>query len=283
MLLFSSLLLCLQQACGLLGFSAELYLVSGSTLVLDRKTHAPHLARLSSQGPVLQAAVGEGRMVGPLSPSAPLLLPAALKKSGWIKSLQIVGRLQQAVCTLQTDTRLWGPRKAVSEHRTLEPWAEDAEPSPTRQQKGPAKGDRAQQVQHKGHCKSLESSMTLKNMPAERWCSGESWESKTPGQAYSSWGLLRTNCGMRAFRELSVWWQKGWGQTAKASLASGSSSWPEVETVMILPAVGWGPSVSHQGRGPSTLCSPSGIPALVAEKVEHFPLGQHYFQEFVST
>ena len=47
---------------------------------------------------------------------------------------------------------------------------------------------------------------------------------------------------------------------------------------MILPAVGWGPSVSHQGRGPSTLCSPSGIPALVAEKVEHFPLGQHIFK-----
>lgn len=41
-------------------------------------------------------------------------------------------------------------KKHISEHtETLEPWAEDAEPSPTRQQKGPAKGDRAQQVQHR--------------------------------------------------------------------------------------------------------------------------------------
>ena len=159
-------------------------------------------------------------MVGPLSPSAPLLLPAALKEPGTRLNKVPANCGQTAtgtswVCSLQTDTRPWGPRKAVSEHRTLEPWAEDAEPSPTRQQKGPAKGDQAQQVQHKGHCKSLESSMTLKNMPAERWCSRESWENKTPGQAYSSWGWLRTNYGMRAFRSYQAGgttdssWEKG--------------------------------------------------------------------------
>ena len=47
---------------------------------------------------------------------------------------------------------------------------------------------------------------------------------------------------------------------------------------MILPAVGLGPSVTYQGHGPSTLCSPSGIPALVSKKVEHFPLGQYIFK-----
>ena len=137
-------------------------------------------------------------MVGPLSPSTPLPLHTALKETGTrlnedpANCGQIATGTSQ-VCSLQTDARPWGLRTAVSEHRTLESWAGDAEPSPNRQQKGPAKGGLAQQVQHKGHCKSLESSMALKNVPAERRCFRESWENKTPGQAYSSWGLLWTN------------------------------------------------------------------------------------------
>lgn len=111
-MLLSSLLLCLQQACGSLGFLAELYLVSGSTLVLDHRTHTPHLARpCHPRCPVLQAAVGEGRKVGPLSPSAPLPLQAALKEPGTrlnevpANCGQIATGTSQ-VCSLQTDARL---------------------------------------------------------------------------------------------------------------------------------------------------------------------------------
>ena len=207
MLLLSSLLLCLQQACGSLGFLAQLYLVSGSTLVLDRRTHTPHPARpCHPRGQCCRLLWAREGWLGLWAHQLPFHFTQHWKKlgPGWMKILQIVGTSQ--VCSLQTDARPWGLRTAVSEHRTLESWAGDAEPSPNRQQKGPVKGGLAQQVQHKGHCKSLESSMALKNVPAERQCSRESWENKTPGQAYSSWGLLWTNCGMRAFRELSGWW-----------------------------------------------------------------------------
>ena len=100
MLLFSSLLLCLQQACGLLGFLAKLYLVSGSTLVLDRKTHAPHLARLCH--PRCQSCRLLWEMEGWLGLWAhqlPFYFQQHWKNlgPGWIKSLQIAGRLQQAL------------------------------------------------------------------------------------------------------------------------------------------------------------------------------------------
>ena len=100
MLLFSSFLLCLQQACGLLGFLAELYLVSGSTLVLDRRTHTPPLARLCRPRCQSCRLLWErGGWLGLWAHQLPFYFQQHWKNlgPGWIKSLQIVGRLQQAL------------------------------------------------------------------------------------------------------------------------------------------------------------------------------------------